>query len=37
MDFTFQSENVYGIPMHATDLSLKTTTYTLFKDEDISN
>jgi len=26
MDFTFQAENVYGIPMHATDLSLKTTT-----------
>lgn len=27
MDFTFQAEQVYGIPMHATDLALKTTTY----------
>jgi alpha 1,3-glucosidase len=26
MDFTFNAENVYGIPMHASDLSLKTTT-----------
>jgi len=25
MDFTFKAENIYGIPMHATDLSLKST------------